>query len=362
MKKEILDYIQKHYLIKTLRPEHAGWNRDQLFDLVKGNNLLNAAKSIFKWGGINSKNLERFTSSAKRDEKLTSVFNLVRDQGDIDQAFNSMYTGANKLNGIDISFLTKILYFFDESRTGQKALIFDKWSQAWHYAMLDDAGRKCWYSPKLFSDGKVNGNCLIHDALGAYKDYMKQMKDYANACGIKDIGRLEEFLFGKTLKSKKDNPRVWLIDYLSNEIHPESNQQNISNTDFSNMNSIENTKYIRLMARKDKTFLNNDNFAFGYIISVDEKEFILHVSKKNDEYYFQFGCEGTIANCEDVVALINSLDLQCRSCGRSKNNTTSRFHRYWKGPSKEEATNLLYSFVKHCFGEAIYNQILPNNA
>ncbi len=184
------------------------------------------------WGGAglgpgNSWNNLVAAMSYPRDQvvhKLNAVKDLlIRDE--LEQAFNSMLSSSpegNKIPGVGISYFTKILFFLSLNIPGntQSPLIFDKWAQYIHAALLiDDSTQNVfeWYN--IYND-KKGFHVKARTPFRAYTDYVFRIKQIISNQGLKlpHPGVLEEFLFGRELKSKlnrdENNPRYFVSNYV----------------------------------------------------------------------------------------------------------------------------------------------------
>ena len=240
-----IDYIRsnKKLIKEPLKiKQYKGISRKDIFSLVDNRDFYKALMLILDWGGAFQSNRNRVLGM-KEDvkSKLERTYNLVNGtdevQCDVEKAFRLMFDKPsndeqdNRINGIGVSFLTKVLFFFDKSKKGKKALIFDKWSQIEHCALiiannerLDDFYRI------IQTKRSIKITSYQKDIYYLYDDYMTRMRSIATDLGMDNIGKLEEFLFGYSLGSKEDkecqqhdktqhivdssNPRRFLLNYL----------------------------------------------------------------------------------------------------------------------------------------------------
>ena len=125
----------------------------------------------------------------------------------VEEAYTSLNTGKNKIDGISTSYFTKILYFLTFENQEFTPLIFDNQSKRIHAALLkDDDALSGKYA--IGYDRKGNFYCNQEDERKSnwkefdfYWDYMTRMKSIADEYFI-ESGRLEEILFEKKLNSK----------------------------------------------------------------------------------------------------------------------------------------------------------------
>lgn len=147
-------------------------------------------------------------------EKLTQVKFLL-DEDNIQEAFVSMLRGKNKIKGIGPSYFTKILYFMygKEHKKNLYPLIYDKWGQHIHIALLLEAGKDLNPYGYLYALGDKKRRCILYDI---YEDYLKRMINLSKELNLSNTGILEEFLFGQSLKKDKstNNSRVVLVNYV----------------------------------------------------------------------------------------------------------------------------------------------------
>ncbi len=268
--------VFKEVLIEFMKKDEL--ERTDIFNEVEEGHLYKAFFMIILWGGIFQSNLNWVIKSIEEDdknkqkdsknktltEKLQDTSHLV-NIGDIHSAFRKMTTntpGNNRIKGINVSFLTKILYFFDSSRRGEKALIFDKWSKLEHCALIASSNEN--YSDYYHIEKSDKNNIKIEvvrgkDEYELYKDYIKRM----NKLEV-PAGKLEEFLFGYKFGSKQDkeckeidkknhlenysNPRRFVVYYLRTIL-----DASIGNTD--NNNKKESTRSNQ--KRKENPKANN---------------------------------------------------------------------------------------------------------
>ena len=168
------------------------------------------------WGGISSattrkrtvSNVERAFSISKTDiEKiLTGVKELLLNRKE-EEAFDYLEKGAGKIDGIGISYLTKILYFFSPNRD-EESLIFDRWGRFMHAAMIID-DQNCNLSTYYNYRYKPNYKSELvplKPEKELYIDYLSRMRKLAKSIeAIQSPGHLEAFLFGEKLYKKYQN-------------------------------------------------------------------------------------------------------------------------------------------------------------
>ncbi|MCR4932291.1 MAG: hypothetical protein K5918_07645 [Bacteroidales bacterium] len=195
--------------------------RADIFKEVEKGNLYKAFFMIILWGGINKSNLNLVISYIESKgeeifvkEHLQETSKLVNDNK-VSEAFNRLKKGTYHIDGIGVSFFTKLLYFFDTSKLGEKALIFDKWSKKEHCALLisdDTVDYKQYYT--LTKSGNQIGVKCTADELKLFLDYIQRIKNISSIIKQPNIGKVEEFLFGIPKLRTSSNPRRVLNDFL----------------------------------------------------------------------------------------------------------------------------------------------------
>lgn len=195
--------------------------RADLFNEVEKGELYKAFFMIILWGGISENNLKLVISHIESKgeafvkENLQETFKLVNDNK-VSEAFNRLIKGTYHIDGIGVSFFTKLLYFFDTSKLGEKALIFDKWSKKEHCALLisDDTIDYKQYYTLTKSGNQIEVQCTA-DELKLFLDYIQRMKNMSSIIKQPNIGKIEEFLFGIPKSRATSNPRRILNSFLS---------------------------------------------------------------------------------------------------------------------------------------------------
>lgn len=200
-------YFTRNYIFSEVRKE----NRD----------LPRVFIMIILWGGLNYANIKLIMDNWESlGEKLQGTYDLLNGnssegkQRNVTKAFEEMLPGkANYIKGIGVSFLTKILYFFDRMN---QCLIFDKWGRLEHCAiMLSEKEDYCKFyklTKKKFSINSVKLKGVEESSL--YNDYLIRMESISQKIGVPtDV--LEEYLFGYPLhKRVYHNPRFFLTNFL----------------------------------------------------------------------------------------------------------------------------------------------------
>ena len=125
-----IDYIRsnKKLIKEPLKiKQYKGISRKDIFSVVDNRDFYKALMLILDWGGAFQSNRNRVLGM-KEDvkSKLERTYNLVNGtdevQCDVEKAFRLMFDKPsndeqdNRINGIGVSFFTKVLFFFDKSK------------------------------------------------------------------------------------------------------------------------------------------------------------------------------------------------------------------------------------------------------
>lgn len=273
------DFTKAINLIKRNTPQ---LNRKNVRDYYS-DDIYNGFIATILWGHIFAINLRRVIACSKEDitEKIKRILENVNENPS--KVFQNMKYSKSReyhIDGINVSFFTKIFYFTSHIHGNTDLLILDKKMWDAYNAFQIAKG----YSSKLFR------NCTYSD----YKHYCNYM---CSVPGIEDPERLEAFLFEhnsivKTFlpilnNGEKSNP--------SDEILLEKNEEIGGVSKFSTINE------------DDIRGIIHDVFIIGFRFFLDKTPFILFVAhKKGKTGYF---CE--IRNCIDVTTDIMEFDYVC---------------------------------------------------
>lgn len=154
------------------------------------------------------------------ENRIKAVKDLI-EVNNLECAFNSMLLGgSNHIDGISVSYFTKILYFltYDAENT-PRPLIFDNIAKMIHYAILkDEIDNKVneWYEIKT-GKNNVKYLVLLKTEYDAYYDYITRMNNLARENGINRSDKLEAALFGEPTRrghQSFDNPRYVVKKYI----------------------------------------------------------------------------------------------------------------------------------------------------
>ncbi|NER10025.1 hypothetical protein GWK09_05830 [Muriicola jejuensis] len=254
--KEIRDFrkiIENHNIPEIL-------DREYIINLYKESKYYEAFAFTMMWGKINA---ERPQKGYKGDKTRTPFYcalnhgkinienALIASKKELEnsnikgayQLFNSDY----KIPGIGSSYFTKILFFQGLANNMEvMPLIYDKWTKLIHVELLVEENEidklTQFYSKNQLS--KLSTESANYTEMGlsikikrnssnldisikdnfeeeAYADYVNRMNVLASNYGIK-VNSLEEYLFGKELRSKKNrnksNPRVVLLEAINKNL------------------------------------------------------------------------------------------------------------------------------------------------
>lgn len=201
-------------------------NRKQVFEAYREDLYKGFVYSML-WGGIGSYSMNQATTAFSISksiivEKLKKVKALLNDDK-IREAFDSMNTGNNKIDQIDVSYFTKIMYFLYQGNEELRPLIYDKWGKFIHAGLIID-NRNYLEARETYNMGYNKDGFYVKERnrktrlCSIYMDYIKMMSVESKKLKLTNSGILEEFLFGKNLKmrdNKNDsNPRYFLKNYI----------------------------------------------------------------------------------------------------------------------------------------------------
>ena len=209
-------------------------SRAEVFKYFK-NDIYKGYVASMLWGGINATrpsikgdktgtttqafhafNYSKETIVAKLSDVKTKI-----DNNQITDAFESMLPGRmNRIDGVGISFFTKILYYMSSEKMETRPLIYDTWGRFMHVALLSEDER-CnigdFYQVRS-REGKTYLKANKPET-ELYMDFIKRMSDFCNDKDVRisSADKLEEFLFGWTFRIKRQdgNPRKFLYDFVS---------------------------------------------------------------------------------------------------------------------------------------------------
>ena len=208
---DLKDFIKTLVLNKEI-------TRQDVFDMYE-RGLYEGFIYTMLWGGLGlgpngKRNLQNALSTPKEVIKgiLFDVKQKIEDN-DLEYAFKSMCKKKpNKISGVGISYLTKILYFLCQEnnpknkKTNAKVLplIYDSKGMDMHAALLiDSLDNEKLLSCKYITRNDYNRIVETYSNYERYYDYLLSIQDVANKLSRRP-GELEEFLFG--YPQDKSNP------------------------------------------------------------------------------------------------------------------------------------------------------------
>ena len=277
--------------------------------------------------------------------KLVDVKNKLI-KGDIRDAFISMYSGINKIKGVDWAFFTKVLFFMGKAFAPKRKpipLILDGHMMYIHCALLIDDNEAVEKYYKWYVDnksGKEGVGWSHSDAKfksEAYLDFINRMHTISsNECYSAD--KLEEYLFdtipvtpGSDIYNKVK--KLLINTNKSNSRKIDNNNPVISQTNNPHITQgnalFPLSKDSNVIIESFKPFygltkrIYHDEFVVGYIIPLkeadtgDEKKFMLFVARHKKGYFCQ------IRFCYDEVDILNYRPF----CKITQNNDDVKWER-----------------------------------
>lgn len=218
-------------------------SRSDIFDFFQRGDIYKGYIASMLWGGLGAdktrwNNLKKALSTEKEgiEKRLKRILNLLANDK-FEDAFKSMYD-ENKIEGIRVSYFTKLLYFLYPHREKSLVpLIYDKWGWHIHAALLFEDGKtdKILEYFTVTTTIKITKTGLSSDKLdvslknkkvtasSAYLDYITRISCLCQSFSHNNNpspGQMEEFLFGRSRKQDKSetNPRIVLLKYLSKDL------------------------------------------------------------------------------------------------------------------------------------------------
>ena len=218
-------------------------SRSDIFDFFQRGEIYKGYIATMLWGGLGAdktrwNNLKKALSIEKEEieKRLKRIINLLTNDK-FEDAFKSMYD-ENKIEGIGVSYFTKLLYFLYPHREKHLVpLIYDKWGWHIHAALLFEDGKTdkvlefftVTTTKKITKTGRYNYKLEISlknnkvTASSAYLDYITRISCLCQSFSRNNNpnpGQMEEFLFGRSRKQDKSetNPRIVLLKYLLKDL------------------------------------------------------------------------------------------------------------------------------------------------
>ena len=301
--------------------------RQDVFDIFK-KDLYKGYVAAMLWGGLGADgNTKKSFSSAmgysrvEIESRLNDVLSLYNN-GNIEIAFKSFLPsrkgqpeyGSNKINGVGVSYFTKILYFLAPLAAKPlpvTPLIYDKWGWHIHAEILLERGNLSealtYFNIMSEIKEKKGEYYLIPSVLlknnnatesAAYMSYLKCMDGLSRTIEGCYPGRLEEFLFGYSRKTNHslDNPRVRLMDFLSEHIIAWSNEKDFGRYSESiGSGKAKDTRPKGNKAVKNRVSLGDRKALQSTALSINGRDFLLIVGKNG---------KGLHGNLDHYCALI----------------------------------------------------------
>jgi hypothetical protein len=218
----LYDSIREKYHLNNYAKH--GINRANVFGLYKQNkSKKNSFLSMLQWGGIRTANLNRVNAYRTRvlEDKLTSINALISKQK-VEAIIDEYLTNPHvKISGVNLSFITKHLYFARPS----KFVIYDRFMINLHVALLleQDPGLIEQYftgsnQPLKFSIRRKQEGKAYADFLNRFNTLYIKMNDELSKRGVekfKSLGEFDAFLFGADKPRNSLNPRCLITDFIT---------------------------------------------------------------------------------------------------------------------------------------------------
>lgn len=236
------DLAGDHPLITNIQNELNNVNaidRNLLLNIYNNNKISFSTKILltFWWGGLSHQyqaplfyrkdNLDRiqhFSKALESDLRNSINSDEQKFKNSLGAIFNSFFSGDYKMNGISLSYFSKIFqfFFYEAYKKGQiniLPIIADKWSMRAGFAMMleDDFDYNTVFkNPKVKCERNIGINFLgsNSNAFDSYWKFVKYFTKKAHALNEAnpdmDLNpfKLEEILFGKGRDwNNANNPR-----------------------------------------------------------------------------------------------------------------------------------------------------------
>lgn len=243
------DLAGDHPLITNIKEELKSVNttdRNFLLNIYNNNEISFSTKILltFWWGGLSHQfqaplfyqkdNLDRiqhFSKSLESDLRNSINSDEQKFKKSLGSIFNLLCNGDYKMNGINLSYFTKIFqfFFYEAYKDGQikvLPIIADKWSMRAGFAMMleDGLGYDAIYKdPKIKSvkNIEINFSGSNNKAFDSYWGFVNYFTNKAHTLNeanpSMDLNpfKLEEILFGKGRDWKNvHNPRRVYSEYI----------------------------------------------------------------------------------------------------------------------------------------------------
>jgi hypothetical protein len=204
-------------------------NRSSVLEVYsQKNNLFESFILAMIWGGIRKNNLAailEYNPSILID-KLEKLDAIIENQGIEFAVKEYLKNETLHIKGVGLSFITKHFYF----RNSSEMFIYDKWTKRFHAAYIKSTNPEklplYFLNSTTFNLKGVEDDLIIRIGYEgiAYQDFCIALKAIYSSINnllskekqFKSVGHLESYLFGEGGRNKydKDNPRVWLYDFI----------------------------------------------------------------------------------------------------------------------------------------------------
>jgi hypothetical protein len=192
------------------------------------NNLIDSFILAMLWGGIRKNNLAailEYNPSVLID-KLEKLDAIVENKGIQFAVEEYLRNETIHIKGVGLSFITKHFYF----RNSSEMFIYDKWTKRFHAAYIKSTNPEklplYFLNSTTFNLKGVEDDLIIRRGYEgiAYQDFCIALKAIYSSINnflpkkkqFESVGHLESYLFGEGGRNKydKENPRVWLYDFI----------------------------------------------------------------------------------------------------------------------------------------------------
>ena len=336
---------------------HELWEKDINRQFVKEavrKGLYRGFVTTMLWGGQglgpgNSWNNIINSMSCPKNEietKLKGV-QLLLKKNKLSQAFVSMNSrGDYKIPGVGMSYFTKLLFYLglNIKESKEYPLIFDKWGQYIHAALLIDDEKEdvlSWY--RIYTDKHDNFNVIARKELDAYLDYISRIRSLSIELKINHPGDLEEYLFGRDLKPQSNktntNPRFFVREYVRTYYNTtimgaasNHQSQNITSSRAkanNNRRKKHNTELkVSVHPIPAGKIIKGRTVDFGYEFDYDGRSYYLMAGKKKTFAY----CELLSKGNNDINSFARIQDLAQRGFNKKNSNYIYKKYRLEETP------------------------------
>lgn len=204
-------------------------NRSSVLEVYsQKNNLFESFILAMLWGGIRKNNLSAILEykTTQLIDKLEKIDAIIENKGIEFVIEEYLKNHTLHIKGVGLSFITKHFYF----KYSSEMFIYDKWTKRFHAAYIKSTNPE--KLPLYFSNSTTFNLKGAEDDLIikrgyegiAYKDFCIALKELYSSINnllskekqFQSVGHLESYLFGEGGRNKydKENPRVWLYDFI----------------------------------------------------------------------------------------------------------------------------------------------------